>query len=124
MLAWVGVTGLWIAWGPRGFLPLLLVAGVYLVGPLWVAVRYRVDAAGIERATAFGRRTWSWREIASYRIDAAERAAWLAVRGRGSARFLPPILLLWEPGEPAGFAAALEARLAAGLARAAGEEAG
>jgi len=112
------VTGLWIAWGPRGFLPLLVVAGVYLVGPLWIAVRYRVDASGVERATVFGRRAWEWRELAGFRIDATARTAWLTAKGRGSARFLPPVLLLWEAEAGDDFAARLEARLVAGLAAA------
>lgn len=110
------MTGLWVAWGPRGFLPLLVVGGVYLVGPLWIAVRYRVDADGVERATVFGRRTWKWRELSRYRVDADARTAWVEAKGRGSARFMPPLLLLWEAEAGAAFAATLEARLAAGLA--------
>lgn len=117
------MTGLWIAWGPRGYVPLLVLGGIYLVGPLWIAVRYRVDAEGVERATAFGRRRLAWGAVAAFRVSAVERSAWVHERGRGRARFLPPMLLLWEADAAPGFAAALEARLAAGVA-AARKEAG
>ena len=114
LAAWLAATGLLVAFGPRGFAPLFAVAGIYLAGPLWIPVRYRVDGKGVERATAFGKRLWGWGEIASYRLDAGRRTAWLSPRGRGTARFLPPVLLLWEDGEArAGFAARLEAWLAA-----------
>ncbi len=107
------MTALLVAFGPRGAAPLLAVAGIYLLGPLWTPVRYRVDERGVERSTAFGRRLWPWDGLASYGIDAPRRTAWLALKGRGTARFLPPVLLLWEEGEErAGFAARLEAWLA------------
>jgi hypothetical protein len=114
LLLWGATTALLVAIGPRGYAPLLAVAGIYLVGPLWVPVRYRVDERGVERATAFGRRLWPWSALAGFRLDAAARTAWLYPKGRGSARFLPPVLLLWEEGEgDAGFAGRLEAWLAA-----------
>ena len=119
LAAWLAGTGLWIVFGPRGYVPLLVAAGLYLVGPLWVAARYRVDDEGVTRATAFGARTWAWSQLAGFRLDAARRTAWLTLRGRGTARFLPPVLLLWEPGEGDGFAAALGTRLAARLGPAA-----
>lgn len=115
LAAWLAGTAAWIAYGPRGFVPLLVVAGLYLVGPLWIAVRYRVDDAGVTRATVFGARTWPWDQLAGFRVDAPRRTAWLDVRGRGTARFLPPVLLLWEAGAGDGFAAGLAARLAARL---------
>jgi len=102
----------WTAFGPRGFLPLVLVAGIYLLGPLWTAVRYEVDDAGIERATPFGARRLAWDAITSWRVDRALRSAWITPKGRGSARFLPPLLLLWEPGPGAeAFGVELEKRL-------------
>ena len=120
LAAWLAGTAVWLAYGPRGFVPLLVVAGLYLVGPLWIAVRYRVDDAGVTRATAFGERTWPWDRLDGFRFDAARRTAWLGVRGRGAARFLPPVLLLWEAAAGDGFAAALRARLAARLGPARG----
>ncbi len=102
--------------GPRGYLPLLVVAGVYLLGPLWTAVRYTVDDDGVERRTPFGTKRWPWTGLASFRIDPRVRSAWITPRGRGTARFLPPVLLLWEPGEGAvTFAAELEKRLSVHL---------
>ena len=124
LAAWLAGTGLWIALGPRGFLPLLVVAGLYLVGPLWVPARYRVDDEGVTRATAFGTRTWPWDRLGGFRLDAARRTAWLDVRGRGQARFLPPVLLLWEPAQGEGFATALAARLEARLGPAGAARAG
>jgi hypothetical protein len=112
LLGWLAVTALLVAFGPRGFAPLLAVAGIYLLGPLWIPVRYRVDDRGVERSTAFGRRLWAWGEIGAWGIDPVRRSAWLSPRGRGTARFLPPVLLLWEEGEDGGgFAARLEAWL-------------
>ena len=116
MFAWLAVTAAWSAFGPRGFLPLLVVAGAYLLGPLWTAVGYTVDEAGIERRTPFGARRWAWDGLATYRIDPDLRSAWVTPRGRGTARFLPPVLLLWEPGEgAAAFAAELEKRMSVHL---------
>ena len=113
LLAWATVTALWSAFGPRGFVPLLVIAGIYLLGPLWTAVRYTLDDAGIERRTPFGAKRWPWDALATFRIDPGLRSAWIVPRGRGSARFLPPVLLLWEPGPDAdAFAATLAARLA------------
>jgi hypothetical protein len=117
LLGWIGATTLLVAFGPRGVAPVLAVAGIYLVGPLWIPVRYRVDASGVERRTAFGRRSWAWTELAGYRLDAARRTAWLSPRGRGTARFLPPVLLLWEEDQArAGMAPELEAWLSGRLA--------
>jgi hypothetical protein len=115
LLAWAATTALLVAFAPRGYAPLFVVAGIYLVGPLWIPVRYRVDDRGVERATAFGRRTWAWSELAAWRLDAGRRSAWLYPRGRGAARFLPPVLLLWEAGEGEGFAGRLEAALAGAI---------
>ena len=117
LLGWLAVTALLVAFGPRGFAPLLAVAGIYLLGPLWIPVRYRVDERGVERSTAFGRRLWAWREIGAWGMDAARRSAWLSPKGRGTARFLPPVLLLWEEDEAErGLAARLEAWLAGRVA--------
>lgn len=113
LLAWLAITALLVAFGPRGVAPLLAVAGIYLIGPLWIPVGYRVDERGVERRTAFGRRLWPWNELDAWGIDARRRTAWLSPKGRGTARFLPPVLLLWEEGEDrAGLAARLEAWLA------------
>ena len=110
------MTGAWTAFGPRGFVPLLVVAGIYLLGPLWTKVGFTVDTDGVERRTPFGARRWTWDGLATYRIDPALRSAWITPKGRGTARFLPPVLLLWEPGDDAPtFAADLETRLSAHL---------
>ena len=116
LLAWLVVTALWSRFGPPGFVPLLVIAGLYLLGPLWTAVRYTVDGAGIERRTPFGAKRWPWGGLASFRIDRRLRSAWVVPRGRGAARFLPPVLLLWEPGaEDEAFVQALATRLATHL---------
>jgi hypothetical protein len=105
----------WAAFGPRGFLPLVAVAAAYVIGPLWTPARYRVDETGVERATAFGRRAIAWSQVAGWRLDGAARSAWLDPKGRGSARFLPPLLLLWEERQGPSFGDALAGRLAARL---------
>ncbi len=80
------------------------------------AVRYTLDEAGVERRTPFGTKRWAWEALAAFRIDPRLRSAWIVPRGRGSARFLPPVLLLWEPGDDdAAFAQALATRLASYL---------
>ena len=110
-----GIAG-WIAFGPRGFVPLLVLAGLYLLGPLWTAVHYTVDDDGVERRTPFGTKRWPWDKLAAFRLDPRLRSAWLMPRGRGTARFLPPVLLLWEPGDDAAaFAAELERSLSVHL---------
>ena len=119
--AWLAVTALLVAFGPPGAGPVLAVAGIYLLGPLWIPVRYRVDERGVERSTAFGRRLWAWPAIGAWGIDAARRSAWLSPKGRGTARFLPPVLLLWEEDEAAG---GLATRLEAWLAGRVGAEGG
>ena len=125
VLAWLAVTALLVWAGPRGFALLLAVLGIYLVGPLWIPVSYRVDERGVTRSTAFGSRLWAWTELGGYGIDAARRSAWLSPRGRGTARFLPPVLLLWEEAEAkAGLAARLEDRLAERLGGRQGEAEG
>ena len=116
LFAWVAVTAAWSACGPRGFVPLLVIAGLYLLGPLWTAVRYTVDDDGIERRSPFGMKRWPWNGLASFRLDPRLRSAWLTPKGRGTARFLPPVLLLWEPGaNTVDFVDALSARLATRL---------
>jgi hypothetical protein len=114
---WFVLSGLLVAFGPPGSVVLLVVVGVYLVGPLWVPVSYRVDDAGIRRATPFGARAHPWDTLGPYGVDPQARSAWVALKGRGTARFLPPLLLLWEEKEGATFRARLTAALAAHLSR-------
>ena len=117
-VVWLLLVVALLASGLRGAAPILLVVGIYLVGPLWIAVRYRVDDAGLLRKTAFGERTYAWNTLGAWDVAAAERVAHVAIKGRGSARFLPALLLLWEADEGPQFAArlatALEARLGPG----------
>jgi hypothetical protein len=98
LVTWLCLTIAGLRWAPPGFVFVFVALGIYLVGPLWTPVAYRVDERGVERRTAFGARLWAWDELKGFALDAAERTAWLYPRGRGSARFLPPVLLLWEPG--------------------------
>ncbi len=98
---WFGIVVLGLRFVPPGFAILFGVLGLYLIGPLWMAVRYRVDERGVERATAFGRRLWTWAELGAYEVRSRERTGYLYPRGRGTARFLPPVLLLWEPPDAA-----------------------
>ena len=51
LVAWLAVTAAWSAFGPRGFVPLFVVAGVYLLGPLWTRVRYTVGTDGVSGAS-------------------------------------------------------------------------
>jgi hypothetical protein len=112
---WVLVSGLWLMYGPPGMLLLLFALGIYLVGPLWVPAGYRVDDAGVARRTPFGERVHPWETLGDWGMHQNERSAWLALKGRGTARFLPPVLLLWEKGEGPEFRARLESALGARL---------
>jgi hypothetical protein len=95
-------------------LPLLVIAGVYLLDRSGRPCA-TVDDDGVERR-AVRRRRWPWERLGTFRIDPRLRSAWIVPRGRGTARFLPPVLLLWEPGEGAdAFATTLAALLSAHL---------
>jgi hypothetical protein len=120
LVLWILVSGLWFRFGPPGMLLVLLALGVYLVGPLWVPARYRVDDQGVMRRTPFGERLHPWGTLGDWGVSRDERTAWLGLKGRGTARFLPPILLLWEAGEGPEFRARLESALAARLGFGAG----
>ena len=98
---------------PPGSVIVFLALGLYLVGPLWIAVRYRVDERGVERKTIFGAKTWAWDDLGRFLLVPQERTGYLYPKGRGSARFLPPVLLLWEKGAPVAepLAAWLKGRL-------------
>ena len=112
---WLLVSVLVGRFGPPGMALLLFALGIYLVGPLWVPAAYRVDDAGVYRRTPFGERRFAWESLGEYGLHPRERSAWIALKGRGMARFLPPLLLLWEEREGAGFRAHLAAALAARL---------
>ena len=87
---------------------LLIPIGVYLAGPLWVAVSYHIDAEGITRKTPFGQSKHPWTTLGPYRVDRGKRTAWITRQGRGTARFMPPLLLLWEDYEGREFRVKLE----------------
>jgi hypothetical protein len=112
-VTWLGVTLIGVQHSPPGSVIVFIALGIYLVGPLWIAVRYRVDEKGVERRTMFGAKTWAWDDLARYLLVPKERTGYLYPKGRGSARFLPPVLLLWEEGASVGepLAAWLSARL-------------
>ncbi len=96
LVLWIAIVALGLRFLPAGFAILLGVLGIYLNGPLWFSVRYSVDGRGVERGTAFGTRLWAWAELGAYELRPRERTGYLYPRGRGTARFLPPVLLLWE----------------------------
>ncbi len=98
LVTWMLVTLIGVRLAPPGFVIVFAALGLYLVGPLWIPVAYRVDENGVERRTAFGTRTWAWSELAHWELVPSERTGYLYPRGRGSARFLPPVLLMWEAG--------------------------
>lgn len=114
-MLWLLVSVLVARFGPPGMALVLVALGIYLVGPLWVPAVYRVDDAGVMRRTPFGERVFAWETLGDYGVRAGERSAWIAHKGRGTARFLPPVLLLWEPGEGAEFRGRLAVALAARL---------
>jgi hypothetical protein len=111
------VTAAWTLWGPAGFAPLLVVVGLYLVGPLWMPAHYRIADSGVTRRTPFGSRETPWAELLDYAMPPGGGAAWLTRRGRGSARFLPQVLLLWDEAATPGLGDAVDAALAARLVR-------
>jgi len=85
----------WLLSVPTALL-MLLPIGLYLAGPLWVPVSYRLDDEGVTRKTPFGSAMHPWKTLGPYRVDRGKRSAWITRQGRGTARFLPPLLLLWE----------------------------
>ncbi len=89
--------------------------GAYLVGPFWTPYRYRIDADGVRRRSPFGETALAWDALAAFALARDGGAAWVWRRGRGTARFLPPLLLLWDtqaaPELGAAVARALGARL-------------
>jgi hypothetical protein len=96
---------------------LLIPVGLYVAGPLWVPVSYRVDDEGVPRTTPFGAATHPWKTLGPYRVDRGRRSAWIARQGRGTARFLPPLLLLWEDREGSELRPRLEQLLETHLGR-------
>ena len=122
IVLWVLVSGLWLRFGPPGMLLLLVALGLYLVGPLWVPAAYRVDENGVARRTPFGERAHRWSALGEWGVSPSERSAWVALKGRGTARFLPPVLLLWEEGEGPDFRVRLETALGARLGFGAGRK--
>ena len=122
IILWILVSGLWLRFGPPGMLLLLFALGIYLVGPLWVPVEYCVDENGVSRRTPFGERVHPWATLGEWGLSQDERAAWLGLKGRGTAGFLPPVLLLWEEREGPEFRARLEAALGARLGLGAGRK--
>ena len=94
---------------------MLVPFGLYLAGPLWVPVSYHIDSEGVTRRTPFGSATHPWKTLGPYRVDRGKHSAWITRQGRGTARFLPPLLLLWEEGEGAEFRTRLEQLLEAHL---------
>ena len=114
---WLGLSVLFVFAGPPVGVIVLLAFGIYLVGPLWIPVSFTVDDAGVTRATPFGSQVHPWPALGAWKVDPRERTAWIARKGRGTARFLPALLLLWEEGEDEGFRERLGAALGARLAR-------
>jgi len=55
-----------------------------------------IDDEGVTRKTPFGSAMHPWKTLGPYRVDRGKRSAWITRQGRGTARFLPPVLLLWE----------------------------
>lgn len=102
LVLWLTVVLLCMRFAPPGLTILFGVFGLYLLGPLWTAASYRVDEEGVERRTVFGRKLWTWAELAAFELRPRERTGYLYPRGRGTARFLPPVLLLWEAGADIG----------------------
>jgi hypothetical protein len=111
------VTALWLWFGPRGFALVLVALGLYLVGPLWMPARYRIADEGVRRATPFGVTALPWAGLAAFAVAPGGGAAWVWRRGRGTARFLPPLLLLWDEAAAPGLGQRIEAALAVRLPR-------
>ena len=96
---------------------MLLPVGLYLAGPLWIPVSYRIDDEGVTRKTPFGAATHPWKTLGPYRVDRGRHSAWITRQGRGTARFLPPLLLLWEDREGSELRPRLEQLLETHLGR-------
>jgi hypothetical protein len=71
-------------------------AMVYVLGPLLVPTRFRLDESGVSRSSAFTKRHWDWAEFSGYRLDERSRAVFLRYAGRGLGR-LRSALALFTP---------------------------
>jgi len=96
---------------------MVIPVGLYLAGPLWIPVSYRVDDEGVTRRTPFGSATHPWKTLGPYRVDRGRHSAWITRQGRGTARFLPPLLLLWEDRDGSELRPRLEQLLETHLGR-------
>jgi hypothetical protein len=77
---------------------LVVLAMAYVLGPLLVPTRFRLDDTGVSRRSALTRRHFRWNEFAGYRVDPKSRAVFLRYAGRGVARFRSA-LALFTPDE-------------------------
>jgi hypothetical protein len=76
---------------------LLVLAGVYVVGPLLLPVRYRLDAEGVMRATRFTReRRVPWSRFTGFQVADGGRAIALRFASRPM-RWLSGDMCLFVP---------------------------
>ena len=82
-LAWyagrVAHDGVWAA--------ITVVAGLYVLSPLTVPVRYRLDGDGLVRRSWIGERRFPWKRFSAWRRTPNGRVAVLRFAGRGPARW-------------------------------------
>ena len=66
---------------------LSVLAMVYVLGPLLVPTRFRLDESGVTRRSALTRRQYKWSEFSGFKVDPKARAVFLSFAGRGVSRF-------------------------------------
>jgi hypothetical protein len=72
---------------------LSVLAMVYVLGPLVVPTRFRLDRTGVTRRSALTRRQYKWSEFSGFRVDPKARAVFLRFAGRGVSRFRSALAL-------------------------------
>ena len=92
---WFVVVAFLLLWagGEPWMLLVLVVAGAYVLGPLFIPVSARLEETGVVRASRFGTRTFPWSEFRGFTVGRAGRAAFLQRRGGWAGRLRGPVTL-------------------------------
>lgn len=92
---WFGLVAVLLLWagGEPWMLLVLVVAGAYVLGPLFVSVTMRLEEAGVVRASRFGTRTFPWSDFRGFTVGRGGRTAFLQRRGGWAGRLRGPVTL-------------------------------
>ena len=116
--ALVALLGSALSQGSGLLVGLTVASAVYVLAPLFIPVRYRLDADGVSRASPFTARRFPWSAFTGYRADPAGRTLFLRL-ATPRWRKLPAGIALFLPDEKVAREARrrLEAWLPAGTPR-------